>query len=63
MVTLARRVFVLSLVEGESELFMVREDGEVPGFQHVAEVFYGFVDGQEFPVVCSVLLLRRAQLR
>jgi len=33
------------LVEGEGEWLMVREDGEVPGLQHVVEMLHGLVDG------------------
>jgi len=45
MVELSRRTFIPLLDEGEGEWLMVREDGEVPGLQHVAEVFHGLVDG------------------
>jgi hypothetical protein len=38
---------------------VVRDDYEVPGFQHVAEVFHGFVDRQQLLVVGAILLLRR----
>jgi len=41
---------------------VVRQDGEVPGLQHVTEVFHGFINRQEFSVIGAVLLLGRAQL-
>jgi hypothetical protein len=34
------------LLEGVGDWLVVSEDGEVVRFQHVAEMFYGFVDGQ-----------------
>jgi len=49
-------------VEGEGEWFVVRQDGEMPGLQHVTEVPHGFIDRQEPPVVSTVILLCRAQL-
>jgi len=49
-------------MEGESEWFVIRQDGEVPGLQHVTEVPHSLLYRQEFPVVCAVPLLRRAQL-
>jgi len=49
-------------VEGEGERFVVRQDGEVPGLQHVTEVLRGFINRQEFSVIGAVLLLGRAQL-
>jgi len=45
MVELARRTLVPLMVEGEGDWLMVREDGEVPGLQRVAEVLHGLVDG------------------
>jgi len=45
MVELARRTLVPLLVKGEGVWLMVREDGEMPGLQHVAEVLHGPVDG------------------
>jgi hypothetical protein len=49
-------------VEGEGERFMVRQDGEMPGLQHVLKVPHSLINRQEFPVVCTVVLLGRAQL-
>jgi hypothetical protein len=37
---------------------VVRKD-EVARFQHVAEMLYGLVDGQQLAVVCTVFLLGR----
>jgi hypothetical protein len=34
------------LLESRGDWFVVGEDCEVVHFQHVAEMFYGFVDGQ-----------------
>jgi len=42
---------------------MVRQDGEMPDLQHVTEVPHGLIDRQELPVVSTVFLLCRAQLR
>jgi hypothetical protein len=50
------------LLEGVSDGFVVGEDDEISGFQHVTAVFHGFVDRQEFSVVGAVLLLRRTEL-
>jgi hypothetical protein len=49
------------MAESEGDWFVVRQD-EVPGLQHVTKVPHSFLYRQEFPVVCAVLLLRRAQL-
>jgi hypothetical protein len=37
---------------------VVQEDDEVTRFQHVADMLYGFVDGQQLTVIGAVLLLR-----
>jgi len=50
VVKLAWRALVPLLVEGEGERFVVREDGEMPGLQHVTEVPHGLIDRQELPV-------------
>ena len=50
------------MVEGEGERFVVCQDGEMPGLQHVTEVPHGLIDRQELPVVSTVLMLCRAQL-
>jgi hypothetical protein len=34
------------LLEGVGDSLVVDEDGEVARFQHLPEIFYGFVDGQ-----------------
>jgi hypothetical protein len=49
-------------VEGEGEWFVVHQNGEVPGLQHVTEVLHGFINHQEFSVIGTVLLLGQAQL-
>jgi hypothetical protein len=49
-------------VEGEDERLVVCHDGEVSGFQHVAEVLHSLVDSQELSVVGTVFLLCRAEL-
>ena len=49
-------------MEIECEWFVDRKDGEVPGLQHVPKVPQSLINMQEFPVVCAVLLLDRAQL-
>ena len=54
MVELVWRALVPLLVESEGERFVVRQDGEMPGLQHVTEVPHGLVDCQEFPVVRTV---------
>ena len=40
---------------------MVRQDGEMTGFEHVAEDSHGRVDCQVLPVVGAILILRRAE--
>ena len=62
VVKLARWALVSLLVEGKGEWFVVHQDGEMPGLQHVMEVPHGLVDHQELPVVRTVFLLRWAQL-
>jgi hypothetical protein len=37
------------------------EDDEVARFQHVAEMLYGLVDGQQLAVVSAVFLLGRVE--
>ena len=59
VVELPWRALVPLLVEGVYEGFVVREDYEVSGFQHLVEVFHGLVDRQQLPVVGVILLLRR----
>jgi len=49
-------------VEGEGEWFVFRQDGEMPGLQHVTKVSHSLVDCQELPVVGTVFLLCRAQV-
>jgi hypothetical protein len=34
------------LLEGVSDGLLVSKDGEMVHFQHMAEMLYGFVDGQ-----------------
>jgi hypothetical protein len=36
---------------------MVGEDDAVARFQHVTEVLYGLVNGQQLAVVCAIFLL------
>jgi hypothetical protein len=40
---------------------VVREDDDVKWFQHVAEMLYNFVEGQQLTIVGAVLLLRRVE--
>jgi hypothetical protein len=40
---------------------MVGEDDKVARLQHVAEMLYGLVDGQQLAVVCAVFLLGRVE--
>ena len=49
-------------MEGEGERLVVRQDGEMPGLQHVTEVPHGLIDRQELPVVGAVFLLCWTQL-
>ena len=49
-------------MESEGERFVVRQDGEMPGDQHVTEVPHDLLERQELPVVSAVILLCRAQL-
>ena len=49
-------------MEGEGERFVVRQDGEMTGLQHVPEVLHCFVYCQELTVVGIVLLLCWAEL-
>jgi hypothetical protein len=49
-------------VVGESERFVVRQDGEMTGLQQVPEVLHCFVDCQELPALGTVFLLCRAEL-
>jgi hypothetical protein len=48
-------------VEGKDERFVVRQDGEMTGPQHVPEVLHCFVIYQELPIVGTVFLLCRAE--
>ena len=49
-VKLPWRTFVFLLLEGEGLWLMVRQDGEIPGFLHVAEVSHSLIDRQELPL-------------
>jgi hypothetical protein len=40
---------------------VVGEDGEVARFQHMAEMLYGLVDGQQLAILGDVLLLGRTE--
>jgi hypothetical protein len=42
-------------------MFVVCEDGEVARCQHVVEMLYSLVDGQQLAVVCTILLLSWVQ--
>ena len=50
------------LVEGKGEWLVVRQDGEMPGLQHVMEVLHSLIHCQELPVVSTVFLLCWTQL-
>jgi hypothetical protein len=52
--------FVPLLLEGVGDGLLV-EDGEMARFQHMAEMLYGFVYGQQLAVVGAVLLLGRVE--
>jgi hypothetical protein len=40
---------------------MVGEVDEMARFQHMAEMLYGLVDGQQLAVLCAVFLLGRVE--
>jgi hypothetical protein len=50
------------MMKGEVEGFVVRQDGEDAGLQHVTEVSHGLVYCQELPVISAVFLLCRVEL-
>jgi hypothetical protein len=56
MVELPWRALVPFLLESEGNGLMVREDGKVASFQHVAEMHDGLVDSQQLSIVCAVFL-------
>jgi hypothetical protein len=62
MVKLTRRTFDPLLLEGVGYRLVVREDDELAGFQHVAEMLHGFVDRKQLPIICAIFLFRRAEL-
>jgi hypothetical protein len=41
--------------------FAVGKDDEAAHFQHVAEMLYSIVDGQQLAVVCTVFLLSQVE--
>jgi hypothetical protein len=47
------------LLEGVCDRFVVCEDAEVACFQHLAEILYVLVDGQQLEVVGILFLLSR----
>jgi hypothetical protein len=49
------------LLEGVDYSLVVGGDGKVLCLQHVAEMFHGFVDSQQFSVVGAVFLLCRVK--
>jgi hypothetical protein len=49
------------LLEGVGDWLVRGEDDEVARFQHVAEMLYGFVHGQQLAVVRAVFLLGRVE--
>jgi hypothetical protein len=49
------------LLEGVDYSLVVGEEGDVSFLQHVAEMFHGFVDSQQFSVVGTILLLCRVK--
>jgi hypothetical protein len=53
--------FVPFLLEGVGDGIVVGEDGEMARFHHMAEMLYGFVDGQQLANVGAVLLLCRIE--
>jgi hypothetical protein len=48
-------------MEGIGDGLVVGEDEEVARFQHMAEMFYGLVYGQELAVIDAVFLLGRVR--
>jgi hypothetical protein len=50
------------MMKGEGEGFVVRQDGEEAGLQHVTEVSHGLVNYQDLRVVSAVFLLCRSEL-
>jgi hypothetical protein len=62
MVELPRRAFVPLLLEDVGNGLVVGEDCEVVRFQHMAEMLYGLVYGQQLAIVGAVLLLGRIEL-
>jgi hypothetical protein len=61
MIELPLWAFVALLLEGVRDGLVVSEDDEVARFQHMTEMFYGLVDGQQLAVVGAVLLLGRVE--
>jgi hypothetical protein len=59
VVELPSGTFVLFLLKGIGERFVVCENCEMTCLQHVLEMAYSFVNCQEFLVVRAVLLLGR----
>jgi hypothetical protein len=58
MIKLLRWTFAPLLLEGVDDGLIASEDDEVARFQHIAEMLYGLVDGQQLAVLGAVFLLR-----
>jgi hypothetical protein len=61
MIELPRLAFVPLLLKGAGDRFVVGKDDEVARFQHVSEMLYSLVDGQQLAVVCTVFLLSQIE--
>jgi hypothetical protein len=53
--------FVPLLLEGVGDGLVVGVDDEAARFQHMTEMFYGLVYGQQLEVVSAVFLLDRVE--
>jgi hypothetical protein len=61
MVELPKGLFVPHLLEGIGDGLVVGEVSGMARVQRMAEMLYGFVDGQELAIVGAVLLLGRIE--
>jgi hypothetical protein len=50
------------LLEGVGDGLVVGGNGEVARFQHMAEILYGIVGGEQLAIVGAVFLLGRVEL-
>jgi hypothetical protein len=54
IITLPGRAFIPLLLEVIGDRLIVGEDDEMACFQHVAEMLYGLVYGQQLVVLCAI---------